>query len=230
MRYLLIGGQACIVYGAAEFSRDSDFVLLCSPTNMKRLRKALAMLKAERIYVPPLEEKYLQRGHACHFRCSAKGVKGLRIDVLARLRGCDNFAELWKRRKTVLLPSGLKVEVLGLRDLVQCKKTQRDKDWLMLRRLVENDIYLHRNHPTPDRIHWWLSEGHKAEQLIELAAQYPEAAKDVSKKRPLLKDALHRNKRRLEAHLRKEEMEERKRDQAYWAPLRKELETLRRKK
>ena len=28
VRALLIGGQACIIYGAAEFSRDSDFVLL----------------------------------------------------------------------------------------------------------------------------------------------------------------------------------------------------------
>ena len=29
VRALLMGGQACILYGAAEFSRDTDFVVLC---------------------------------------------------------------------------------------------------------------------------------------------------------------------------------------------------------
>lgn len=38
---LLIGGQACIVYGAAEFSRDTDFVVLCEAGNLARLRRAL---------------------------------------------------------------------------------------------------------------------------------------------------------------------------------------------
>ena len=75
---LLIGGQACIIYGAAEFSRDSDFVILSTHENLKRLQKALNALKAEPIYVPPLESKYLERGHACHFRCNVKDVKRLR--------------------------------------------------------------------------------------------------------------------------------------------------------
>ena len=28
VRALLMGGQACVFYGAAEFSRDADFVIL----------------------------------------------------------------------------------------------------------------------------------------------------------------------------------------------------------
>ena len=50
---LLSGGQACILYGAAEFSRDTDFVILASPANIEALRKALRTLKAERIFLPP---------------------------------------------------------------------------------------------------------------------------------------------------------------------------------
>ena len=34
VKSLLIGGQACIIYGAAEFSRDSDFVILVNEENM----------------------------------------------------------------------------------------------------------------------------------------------------------------------------------------------------
>lgn len=44
VKSLLIGGQACIVYGAAEFSRDSDFVVLASPENLKALNSALKPL------------------------------------------------------------------------------------------------------------------------------------------------------------------------------------------
>lgn len=53
VRALLMGGQACVLYGAAEFSRDTDFAILASPTNLDRLRAALDDLQAEVIAVPP---------------------------------------------------------------------------------------------------------------------------------------------------------------------------------
>ncbi len=34
VKSLLIGGQACIVYGAAEFSKDSDFIIFCDEKNL----------------------------------------------------------------------------------------------------------------------------------------------------------------------------------------------------
>ena len=41
VRALLMGGQACILYGAAEFSRDVDVAVLANPSNLARLEKAL---------------------------------------------------------------------------------------------------------------------------------------------------------------------------------------------
>jgi hypothetical protein len=41
---LLMGGQACVLYGAAEFSRDTDLVLLASDDNLALLRNALREL------------------------------------------------------------------------------------------------------------------------------------------------------------------------------------------
>jgi hypothetical protein len=35
--HLLMGGQACVLYGAAEFSRDLDLALLPDPANLDRL-------------------------------------------------------------------------------------------------------------------------------------------------------------------------------------------------
>lgn len=35
---LLMGGQACVFYGAAEFSRDTDLGVLADLENLERLR------------------------------------------------------------------------------------------------------------------------------------------------------------------------------------------------
>lgn len=53
VRALLMGGQVCILYGGAEFSREIDFAILASDENLIQLRKCLGELEAEVIAVPP---------------------------------------------------------------------------------------------------------------------------------------------------------------------------------
>jgi hypothetical protein len=125
VRALLIGGQACVFYGGAEFSRDTDFAILGDAANLARLRKALAELQAEPIAVPPFEIKFLRRGHAIHFRCRHPEALQMRVDVMSKMRGVDPFNKLWRRRTTLQIPGGEKCELLSLPDLVQAKKTQR---------------------------------------------------------------------------------------------------------
>jgi hypothetical protein len=36
-----MGGQACILYGAAEFNRDIDVAVLASTDNLRHLHRAL---------------------------------------------------------------------------------------------------------------------------------------------------------------------------------------------
>ena len=64
VRALLMGGQACVFYGAAEFSRDLDFAILAEASNLARLRRALADLLAESIAVPPFELRFLRSAAA----------------------------------------------------------------------------------------------------------------------------------------------------------------------
>ena len=227
VKALLIGGQACIIYGAAEFSRDSDFVILSTFDNLARMRKALKTLKAKPIYVPPFNERYLESGHACHFRCGAIDVKGLRIDVMAKLRGCDEFDTLWKRRKRLSIERGLTINIIGLRDLVRSKKTQRDKDWLMLKRLVNNDIILKKYKAAAGRIGWWFGECTDTGMLVDLARRYRRVAKESVKDRPLISSAIRGDESGLLIKLNREKDDERKKDMAYWLPLKKELEALR---
>lgn len=230
VKCLLIGGQACIIYGAAEFSRDSDFVVLCDNENIERLKKALNFLKAELIYVPPLEASYLERGHACHFRCKKKSVEDLRIDVISKMRGCDPFEKLWKRRnKIALKKGGIIIDIIGLKDLVRSKKTQRDKDWLMLKRLVEDDVVLNKYNPSDSRVRWWLLESRNPASLIMLAGKYPKIAKECVENRPLLANAVNSSTQELSIRLSEEEAVERQKDIDYWSPLKKELEALRHK-
>ena len=134
-RTLLMGGQACVFYGAAEFSRDLDLLILSDADNLGRIRSALGSLDAELIAVPPFEERHLLRGHAVHFRCRRPDVAGLRIDIMASLRGVAGFEELWERRTTIEV-DGQPIDLLAIEDLVRAKKTQRDEDWPMIRRLI----------------------------------------------------------------------------------------------
>ncbi len=48
---LLMGGQACVFYGAAEFSRDTDFALHAGADNLDRrsLRNELEQIRRDRL-------------------------------------------------------------------------------------------------------------------------------------------------------------------------------------
>lgn len=220
---LLMGGQACVFYGGAEFSRDADLALPAEPANLERLRTALGDLRAEPIAVPPLSIEVLERGHAVRFRCGHPDVERMRIDVMSRMRGVDPFAQLWERRTTAEFPDGFRLELLSLPDLVRAEKTQRDKDWPMIRRLVEANLAVHRDEPTPERLSFWFAELRTPAALVELAGRWPAERRAARADRPLLELAEPGREPELAEALRGEESLERDRDRAYWEPLRAEL-------
>jgi len=152
-----MGGQACVFYGAAEFSRDLDLLVLVEDEELDRLRAALADLNCEPVAVPTLSADYLRRGHAVHFRCTRSDVNGLRIDLMSHLRGLPSFEELWGRRTTFEVGDE-KIDTLALEDLVLAKKTQLDKDWPMIRRLVEQSYLTRSSDPAPESVEFWLRE------------------------------------------------------------------------
>lgn len=222
-----MGGQACVFYGAAEFSRDTDFAILADAANLARLRKALAELQAAPIAVPPFALKHLRRGHAIHFRCQHPEALRMRVDVMAKMRGVDSFASLWKRRTTLQIPGGEQCDLLSLPDLVQAKKTQRDKDWPMIRRLVEAHYFQNQTKPKPAQVRFWFQELRTPELLLELAVRYPVICRRLARERPLLAHVHAGEPVGLEQALLAEETSERQRDREYWLPLKAELEKLR---
>jgi hypothetical protein len=222
-----VGGQACILYGAAEFSRDIDIAILISSENIDNLKEVIGELEAQQIYFPDLSVDALQRGHACHFRCEREDLKGLRIDVMGVMRGVEPFPELWTRREEIELAGAGKIALIGLPDLVKSKKTQRDKDWPMIRRLIESDIYNAPEDPPEPRIRFWLAECRTTELLVSLAAKYRHIASSLVDARPLLQDVFEGRIPLINKQLREEEDKERELDRLYWLPLKAELEAWR---
>lgn len=227
--HLLMGGQACVFYGAAEFSRDTDIVLLAEPENIERLSRALEELRADCIAVPPFSADYLRRGHAVHFRCRHPEADGMRLDVMSVLRGVDAFEDLWERRTTVEIPPVERYDLVSLGDLVQAKKTQRDKDWPMIRRLVEAHRAQNCDNPTRVQIDFWMRESRTVSDLLELAETYPALLAEKAIGRPLLSLAAKGDREGLAAALADEQEQQRREDREYWAPLKAELAELRRK-
>lgn len=225
-RTLLMGGQACVFYGAAEFSRDLDLLVFAEPENLLSLRAALDELAAELIAAPPFEARHLLRGHAVYFRCRRPDVAGLRIDIMGSLRAVAPFDELWERRTTIEI-AGDRIDLLAIEDLVRAKKTQRDKDWPMIRRLVEQHYFRHRTQATTPQIEFWLRELRTAELLLEAAAKHSELARDLVSARPAIQPALDCKADEVIQALEDEQRAERRRDREFWDPLKRELEQLR---
>lgn len=149
----------------------------------------------------------------------------LRIDVMSRMRGVDPFPELWERRSTIDAEAG-PLELLSLPDLVRAKKTQRNKDWPMIRRLVEQSVYS-TVEPTEQKVRFWLEELRSPELLVEMAVRRPVAAAECP--RMAVKAAISGELEAIEEALEDEQKQERVADREYWKPLRAELEPLRRK-
>jgi hypothetical protein len=113
---------------------------------------------------------------------------------------------------------------MSLQDLVAAKKTQRDKDWPMIRRLVEADIHRAGTPASRSRVLFWLAECRTPGLLVALAAQFPGLSRREAKQRTVLKAALRADTQAVAALLDEEQRRIQQVDKEYWAPLRKELE------
>ena len=151
----------------------------------------------------------------------------MRIDVMAKMRGVAPFPRLWARRTTMELVKGIQCEVMALPDLVAAKKTQRDKDWPMVRRLLEAHYFQHREKANAAQVRFWFRELRTPELLMECATKWPSVHRTETRRRSLLAHARPGKERQLDTALKAEEGAVRQADAKYWAPLKAELERLR---
>ncbi len=227
-RALLMGGQACVFYGAAQVSKDVDFLILADEENFEALHLALQQLDAKRIAIPRFDPALLEKGHAVHFRCAAPVVEGLRIDMMTRLRGMSSFETLWSRRTVVADENDGVFNLLSVPDLVEAKKTQRAKDWPVIDALVSIHYRENRSQPTAEWIDFWLKESRSAELVTELTHCFPQESSHLVSIRPLLALARDGDMPSLRAALDAEVRAVQEIDRQYWEPLKREMEAFRR--
>jgi hypothetical protein len=135
VEYLLIGGQATVLYGAATFSEDIDLWLNPSAENCDRFLTILRDCGA-RYYklTPPFTPGSLQRGHGFHFILSSGEDKAF-LDVMGKPPRAGSFAAAIENARWLQTEWGA-IRTVGVRVLVELKKTQRLEDYPIISKLA----------------------------------------------------------------------------------------------
>lgn len=163
--YLLISGQASILYGAATFSEDVDLWIRPTPANARRLLVALAACGA-RIYklTPPLARKNLTAGHGFHFLVPDRPAP-IYLDVMGRPPRVGSFGEA--RRRARILPTGWgALPVVSIPDLIALKRTQRIADYDVITALVRVAVSAEVR-PTRALLNWAARNAYRAEDRAD---------------------------------------------------------------
>ena len=136
VNYLLISGQASVLYGAATFSEDIDLWLEPSQANLERFRSVLSAHEA-RFYklTPPFELEIMRRGHGFHFILPEGSNETVFVDVMGCPPRVGTFGAARDRSNSFETEWGV-IPTIGIWDLVELKKTQRIEDYPVIGRLV----------------------------------------------------------------------------------------------
>lgn len=134
--YLLISGQASILYGAATFSEDLDLWVAPNAPNVARLRRALCSVTATWYKLtPPLTTRHMLAGHGFHFVVPATPLP-LYLDILGHPPRVGNFAGAAAAARSMRSDWG-RVPVVSIESLVEMKKTRRFADYDVISNLAQ---------------------------------------------------------------------------------------------
>jgi hypothetical protein len=136
VEYLLISGQATVLYGAATFSEDIDLWINPTEKNCERFIEALCDCRA-RYYklTPPLTVEHLQHGHGFHFILPGGDAGEIFLDVMGNPPRAGSFAGSLATARRMETEWGA-IRTIGIKPLVELKKTQRLEDYPIISRLA----------------------------------------------------------------------------------------------
>lgn len=136
VEYLLISGQATVLYGAATFSEDID--LWINPTSNNR-KQFLTTLQAFRAHyyklTPAFTLDLLVRGHGFHFVFPSGSEPPVFLDVMGKPPRGGSFEAARSAANWMDTEWG-QVLTIGIKELVELKKTQRLEDYPVISRLA----------------------------------------------------------------------------------------------
>ena len=136
VEYLLISGQATVLYGAATFSEDID--LWINPTGRNRDSFLLALRDCQARYyklTPPLTIEHLERGHGFHFILPDGDAVEFFLDVMGHPPRAGLFGDSLATARSMETEWGV-IRTIGLKPLAELKKTQRLEDYPIISKLA----------------------------------------------------------------------------------------------
>jgi hypothetical protein len=175
VEYLLISGQASVLYGAATFSEDIDLWINPTASNCDRFVAALRACGAHHYKLtPPLTVQNLQGGHGFHFLLPATDEPAIFLDVLGAPPRVGDFNPAVATAQWMDSPWG-RLHVIGLQPLVELKKTQRLEDYPVISKLVLAWLAHPEQRGTADLL-WAMTNIFTIPELRLFFETYPEAA------------------------------------------------------
>lgn len=238
VEWLLISGQATILYGAATFSEDVDLWVKPNAVNFERFLQVLKGIHARYYKLTPAFTIEAAAGnHGFHFVIpNLDAGADLYLDVMgypprvgafeAASGGARQFETQWGLLRTV-----------GIKELVEIKKTQRPRDYPIISRLVL--AFMHETAPTwtDGDLEWARDHIFDLEAFKRWVTEYPEVERVLAPASVLQRAAEQLCAQlRLDLHL-EDELDDwfeqrvvplRKADRHFWRPVIEELGELRR--
>ena len=175
VEYLLISGQATVLYGAATFSEDIDLWINPTSENRDRFSAALRNCRA-RFYklTPRLTVENLSRGHGFHFVLPGVKVSEVFLDVMGSPPRVGSFAASLAAARWMETEWGA-IRTIGLQPLVELKKTQRLEDYPIISKLSLAWFDQPECSKTPGDVRWALQNIFTLPELRIFFAEHAEA-------------------------------------------------------
>lgn len=171
VEFLLIGGQAAILYGAAYFTQDLDVWIRPTGRNMNAFLRALGRVDA-RVHklTPPLTPKWIRRGHGFHFMLPQRGQAPAYLDAMGRPPRVGSFANAARRARRLRTPWGV-LPVAAIEDLADLKRTNRPGDYEAISRLVRIRL-AETPAPSARLLAWALRNVYRIEDLLAIVSAH----------------------------------------------------------
>jgi hypothetical protein len=204
VRAMISSGQAVVLHGLAIMSKDGDWILHEDGEATGHVLEVLGSHGATYRFGAPLDVRWLQGGWSSHLEYR-QGPLRLRTDFVTRppRLSPEALAAAWAEGARRSPP------VIGIRELAELKKTNREKDYAVIGELARR---------IPDVPSQFLLS-RSARDLVRLAEAHPDEWARAGQRRPILlrvadgtealevaldaerRELMHANERRLQAYL-----------------------------